>query len=79
MYNKEQRNRIGRVAWSALALLLGVLVIIPMIAREVYQSKTTHQPIEWDDIAVYGLFILVFSLFHWCIIDMMDMQWWLAL
>ena len=79
MYNKEKRNRIGLIAWSALALLLGVLVIIPMVAREAYQSKTTSQPIEWDDIAVYGLFILVFSLFHWCIIDMMDMQWWLAL
>lgn len=78
MYNKEQRNRIGLIAWSALALLLGVLVIIPMIAREVYQSKTTRQPIEWDDIAVYGLFILVFSLFHWCIIDMVSLPWWLA-
>lgn len=74
------RDDKGNVGWSILALILGIIVIIPMIAREVWQSRTFGFRIEWNDIFRYGLLIGIFSVFHYFITDFaLGLPWWWAL
>lgn len=54
----NKRDYIGCVAWYAVSLLIGVLSLPIMVAREWYQWKRYNLPsIEWDDIVRYGIVI----------------------
>lgn len=75
---------LGNIGWSLLALIIGVIVFPAMVAREWYQWKyqnTTGWSFEWFDVFRYGIFICVFGLFHWFILDMVfeEYPWYLAL
>lgn len=55
------RNRIGFVGWLLVAILLSILAAIPMVARELYQSKKYGFSLEKDDIYRYTIAILIGS------------------
>ena len=54
-----KRNVLGIVGWLLLAILLGILSEVLMIAREEYQHQLYKIPFENDDVRRYSIFIAV--------------------
>lgn len=54
-YNREQRNRIGLVAYFFLGLLLSGLATVIAIAREMYQAHKGGFDLETDDVINYSI------------------------
>ena len=74
------RDDKGNIGWSIMAFILGIVVIVPMIARELYQSVKGGFNLEWNDIIRYGLLIGIFSVFHWCWVENLTAwPWWACL
>lgn len=71
------RNTKGLIGFSVLAFILGIIVLPFMIGREVYQSTKGGFDLEWDDIIRYGIFICIFSMFHWVVFDLSGAPVWM--
>lgn len=54
-----KRNVLGIVGWLLLAILLGVLSEVLMIAREEYQHQRYKIPFEHDDVRRYSISIAI--------------------
>ena len=54
-----KRNILGIVGWLLLAILLGILSEVLMIAREEYQHQLYKIPFENDDVRRYSISIAV--------------------
>lgn len=64
-YDENKRNRQGAIGWFIASIFVGVLALLVMVLREVYQWKRYKLPsIEWDDICRYGFTIIVGSMLH---------------
>ena len=64
-YDENKRNRQGAIGWFIASIFVGVLALLVMLLREVYQWKRYKLPsIEWDDICRYGFTIIVGSMLH---------------
>ena len=54
-----KRNVLGIVGWLILAILLGLISEILMIAREEYQHQLYKIPFENDDVRRYSISIAI--------------------
>ena len=54
-----KRNVLGIVGWLLLAILLGILSEVLMIAREEYQHQRYKIPFEHDDVRRYSISITI--------------------
>ena len=63
-----KRNVLGIVGWLLLAILLGILSEILMIAREEYQHQRYKIPFEHDDVRRYSISIAIGCLIRYIII-----------
>lgn len=54
-----KRNILGIVGWLLLAVLLGLVSEILMIAREEYQHQRYKIPFEYDDVRRYSISITI--------------------
>lgn len=54
-----KRNILGIVGWLIVAILLGLISEILMIAREKYQHKRYKIPFEHDDVRRYSISIAI--------------------
>lgn len=54
-----KRNVLGIVGWLLLAILLGILSEVLMIAREEYQHQRYKIPFEHDDVRRYSISIAI--------------------
>lgn len=54
-----KRNILGIVGWLLLAILLGILSEVLMIAREEYQHQLYKIPFENDDVRRYSISIAI--------------------
>ena len=54
-----KRNILGIVGWLLLAILLGILSEVLMIAREEYQHQRYKIPFEHDDVRRYSISIAI--------------------
>lgn len=58
----KKRNVIGFVGWLAVALVINLLALVPMVLRELKQKRELGlKELEWDDILRYGIAILLGS------------------
>lgn len=60
-YNKTKRNFLGMGLWFLAGLVISILALIPMVAREKKQAELGNFPLEWDDIAFYSFAVLMGS------------------
>lgn len=63
-----KRNILGIVGWLLLAILLGILSEVLMIAREEYQHQRYKIPFEHDDVRRYSISIAIGCLIRYIII-----------
>lgn len=71
------RNTKGIFGWFFLSLVFGIVMIIPMVVREWYQHITCpYNEFEWNDVRLYGFFICIGSMFHWCACDLLELPIW---
>ena len=54
-----KRNILGIVGWLIVAILLGLILEILMIAREEYQHQRYKIPLEHDDVRRYSISIAI--------------------
>lgn len=54
-----KRNILGIVGWLLLAILLGILSEVLMIAREEYQHQRYKIPFEHNDVRRYSISIVI--------------------
>ena len=54
-----KRNILGIVGWLIVAILLGLISEILMIAREEYQHQRYKIPFEKDDVRRYSISIAI--------------------
>ena len=54
-----KRNVLGIVGWLIVAILLGLISEILMIAREEYQHQRYKIPFEHDDVRRYSISIAI--------------------
>ena len=54
-----KRNILGIVGWLIVAILLGLISEILMIAREEYQHQRYKIPFEHDDVRRYSISITI--------------------
>lgn len=75
------RNTLGAIAFALLSLALGIIVYPFMIIREIYQYhkylKPCGLPFETDDVIFYSFIIFIFSMFHWCWVDLSGLPVWM--
>lgn len=60
LFTLNRRDWIGMGCWLAMSVLVGLVALPLMVAREVYQWK--HYKLsrfEWEDVVRYGLMILL--------------------
>lgn len=58
----KKRNVIGFVGWLAVALVINLLALVPMVLRELKQKRELGlKELEWDDVLRYGIAILLGS------------------
>lgn len=81
----NKRDKIGMLLWLIVAIIIGVVAMIPMVLREIYQTKKyKYFSLEWWDICRYGVVSIPFgSMLHWMILDLWfgagAYPWWWAL
>ena len=68
-----KRNVLGIVGWLLLAILLGILSEVLMIAREEYQHQRYKIPFEKDDVRHYSISIAIGCLIRYIIIVLLIM------
>lgn len=54
-YNRNQRNKIGLIAYFFLGVLLSGLAIVIAIAREMYQANKGNFNLETEDVINYSI------------------------
>ena len=65
LFKLNKRDWIGLACWLLISILVGLLTLPVMAAREYYQYK--HYKLarfEWEDIIRYSFVIIVGSVFH---------------
>ena len=61
----NKRDWIGLACWLLVSILIGLLALLVMIGREVYQYKRYHlTKFEWEDIIRYSFVVIVGSVIH---------------
>lgn len=68
-----KRNVLGIVGWLIVAILLGLISEILMIAREEYQHQRYKIPFEHDDVRRYSISIAIGCLIRYIIIVLLIM------
>lgn len=62
MNYSKKRNLLGFCGWFLVALVINMLAMVPMVAREYEQKKRLGlQEVEWDDVMRYTLAIVLGS------------------
>ncbi len=54
-YNRNQRNKIGLIAYFFLGVLLSGLATVIAIAREMYQANKGNSDLETEDVINYSI------------------------
>lgn len=54
-YNRNQRNKIGLIAYFFLGVLLSGLATVIAIAREMYQANKGNFDLETEDVINYSI------------------------
>lgn len=63
VFKLNKRDYIGLACWLLVSILIGLLALPIMAAREVYQYKHYHlAKFEWEDIVRYSFVIIVGSI-----------------
>ena len=66
----NKRDWIGLACWLLISILIGLLALPVMVAREYYQYKHYHlAKFEWEDIVRYSVVILLGSIINYLILD----------
>ena len=68
--NEEQaRNEKGFTGWFLVSVVIGVLALPIMVAREIWHSKRDKLPrFEWDTVGRYGFAIILGSCLNTCLL-----------
>ena len=69
LFSFNKRDLYGLLGWFVVSLVVGLIAIVLMVGREVYQWK--HYKLsrfEWEDVVRYGIVILLGSLIQCLII-----------
>lgn len=65
VYMKEERNKKGIAGWFLVSVVIGMLALPVMVAREIWQWKRYDlSHIEWDDVCRYGITISIGALIN---------------
>ena len=71
------RQMKGILGWAVVSILVGVVALPVMVAREVWQYATGRASrVEWEDIIGYSVVIGMGAVAHWCWCDLCGMEWW---
>lgn len=65
----NKRDLYGLVGWFAIGIVLGLVSLIPMVAREIYQYKHYKLSMfEWEDVVRYSVVIALGSVLQYLIL-----------
>lgn len=68
----NKRDYIGLACWLIVSMLVGLLALLVMVCREIYQYKHYHlAKFEWEDIVRYSLVIILGSIINYLILDLL--------
>ena len=66
LFKLNKRDWIGLACWLLISMLIGLLALPVMAAREVYQYKHYHlSRFEWEDLVRYSLIIILGSIINY--------------
>lgn len=72
IFKLNKRDRIGLACWLIVSILIGLLALLVMVGREIYQYKHYHlTKFEWEDIVRYSLVIILGSIINYLILDLL--------
>lgn len=64
----NKRDWIGLACWLLISILVGLLALLIMLGREIYQYKHYHlSRFEWEDIVRYSVVIVLGSIINYLI------------
>lgn len=70
LFKLNKRDWIGLACWLIVSILIGLLALLVMIGREIYQYK--HYKLakfEWEDVVRYSIIITLGSIINYLILD----------
>lgn len=68
LFKLNKRDYIGLACWLLVSILVGLLALLVMVSREIYQYKHYHlTKFEWEDIVRYSVIIILGSLINYFI------------
>lgn len=66
----NKRDWIGLACWLLVSIFVGLLALLIMVGREVYQYKHYHlAKFEWEDVVRYSIIIILGSIINYLILD----------
>lgn len=72
IFKLNKRDWIGLACWLIVSVLIGLLALLVMVGREIYQYKHYHlTKFEWEDIVRYSLVIIFGSIINYLILDLL--------
>ena len=64
----NKRDWIGLACWLLVSILIGLLALLIMVGREIYQYKHYHlTKFEWEDVIRYSVVIVLGSIINYFI------------
>lgn len=70
LFKLNKRDWIGLACWLLVSILIGLLALPVMAAREVYQYKRYHlSRFECEDVVRYSIIIILGSIINYLILD----------
>ena len=68
----NKRDWIGLACWFLVSMLIGIVALLLMIWREVYQYDKYQLPrFEWEDVVRYSLVIIIGSVVNYWLLDLL--------
>ena len=68
LFKFNKRDWIGLACWLLISILIGLLALLIMVGREIYQYKHYHlEKFEWEDVIRYSVVIILGSIINYFI------------
>lgn len=68
LFRLNKRDWIGLICWLLMGILIGLLALLVMVSREIYQYKHYHlSSFEWEDVVRYSIAIALGSIVNYFI------------
>ena len=72
LFTLNRRDWIGLACWFLLSVVIGIIAILLMVLREVYQYDKYQLPrFEWEDVVRYSFVIIIGSIVNYWLLDLL--------